>query len=108
NKIDCLDAEARVRVLNLAERRREDRRPVAVSALTGEGMTDLLTVIETCLSASRQTIAVSVDPADGAGLSWLYPHSEVLAKDIDSEGRLSVTVRADADNAARVRAKFSS
>jgi len=108
NKIDCLDAEARVRVLNLAERRREDRRPVAVSALTGEGMTDLLTVIETCLSASRQTIAVSVDPADGAGLSWLYRHSEVLAKDIDSDGRLSVTVRADADNAARVRAKFSS
>jgi GTP-binding protein HflX len=108
NKIDCLDAEARARVLKLAERRPADRRPVAVSALTGEGADDLLTVIERCLSESRQTIAVSVDPADGAGLSWLYRHSEVLAKDVDSNGRLSVTVRADADNAARVRAKFNS
>lgn len=107
NKIDCLDAEARARLLNLAERRREDRPPVAVSALTGEGAGDLLSVIETRLSESRQTIAVSVDPADGAGLSWLYRHSEVLAKYVDSDGRLSVTVRADADNAARVRAKFS-
>jgi GTP-binding protein HflX len=78
-----------------------------VSALNGEGAGDLLSAIETRLSESRQTIAVSVDPADGAGLSWLYRHSEVLAKYVDSDGRLSVTVRADADNAARVRAKFS-
>ena len=107
NKIDCLDAEARARVLNLAERRPPDRRPVAVSALTGERMDHLLTAIEVRLGESRQTIAVSVDPADGAGLSWLYRHSEVLTKDLGSDGRLAVTVRADADNAARVRAKFN-
>jgi GTP-binding protein HflX len=108
NKIDCLDAEARARVLNLAERQPAARRPVAVSALTGEGMDRLLAAVETRLGESRQTIEVSVDPADGAGLSWLYRHSEVLTKDVDDEGRLTVTVRADADNAARVRAKFNS
>jgi GTPase len=108
NKIDCLDAEARARVLNLVERQPADRRPVAVSALTGEGMDHLLTAIEARLGESRQTIALSVDPADGAGLSWLYRHSEVLTKDLGSDGRLAVTVRADADNAARVRAKFNS
>ena len=108
NKIDCLDAEARARVLNLVERRSADRRPVAVSALTGEGMSGLLAAIEVRLGESRQTIEVSVDPADGAGLSWLYRHSEVLARDVHDDGRLTVTVRADADNAARVRAKFNS
>lgn len=108
NKIDCLDAEARARVLNLAERQPADRRPVAVSALTGEGMDGLLTAIEARLGESRQTIEVSIDPADGAGLSWLYRHSEVLAKDVGSDGRLAVKIRADADNAARVRAKFNS
>ena len=108
NKIDCLDTEARARVLNLVERRSADRRPVAVSALTGEGMSGLLAAIEARLGESRQTIEVSVDPADGAGLSWLYRHSEVLAKDVHDDGRLTVTVRADADNAARVRAKFNS
>ncbi len=108
NKIDCLDAEARARVLNLAERRSTDHRPVTVSALTGEGMDALLTAIEIRLSESRQTIEVSVAAADGAGLSWLYRHSEVLTKDVHDDGRLTVTVRADADNAARVRAKFNS
>ena len=108
NKIDCLDAEARARVLNLVERRTADRRPVAVSALTGQGMDRLLVAIEARLGESRQTIEVSVDPSDGAGLSWLYRHSEVLAKDVHDDGRLTVTVRADADNAARVRAKFNS
>ena len=108
NKIDCLDGEARARVLNLAERQPSDRRPATVSALTGEGMSGLLAAIEARLGESRQTIEVSVDPADGAGLSWLYRHSEVLAKDVHDDGRLIVTVRADADNAARVRAKFNS
>ena len=108
NKIDCLDGEARARVLNLAERQPSDRRPVAVSALTGEGMDRLVDAIERRLSETRQTIEVSVDPADGAGLSWLYRHSEVLAKDVHDDGRLTVTVRADTDNAARVRAKFNS
>lgn len=108
NKIDCLDTEARARVLNLMERQPAEHRPVAVSALTGEGTDQLLAAIEARLSQSRQTIELSVDPADGAGLSWLYRHSEVLTKDVGNDGRLSVTVRADADNAARVRAKFNS
>lgn len=108
NKIDCLDGEARARVLNLAERQPSDRRPATVSALTGEGMSGLLAAIEARLGESRQTIEVSVDATDGAGLSWLYRHSEVLAKDVHDDGRLTVTVRADADNAARVRAKFNS
>jgi GTP-binding protein HflX len=108
NKIDCLDDEARARIVNLAERQAEERRPVVVSALTGEGMDQLVAAIEVHLGENRQTIELSVDPADGAGLSWLYRHSEVLTKDLASDGRLSVTVRADADNAARVRAKFSS
>jgi GTP-binding protein HflX len=71
-------------------------------------MSGLLAAIEVRLGESRQTIEVSVDPADGAGLSWLYRHSEVLARDVHDDGRLTVTVRADADNAARVRAKFHS
>ena len=108
NKIDCLDGEARARVLNLAERQPSDRRPATVSALTGEGMSGLLAAIEARLGESRQTIEVSVDATDGAGLSWLYRHSEVLARDVHDDGRLTVTVRADADNAARVRAKFNS
>jgi GTP-binding protein HflX len=107
NKLDRLDREGRARVLNLANRQPSDRRPVPASALTGEGIDHLLNAIEARLGENRQTLEVSVDPADGAGLSWLYRHSEVLLKDMREDGRLAVTVRADPDNAARVRAKFN-
>jgi GTPase len=106
NKIDRLDNEGRARLLNLVERQPADRRPVQASALTGEGVDRLIDAIEARLSESRQTLEVSIDPADGAGLSWLYRHSEVLVKDMRDDGRLWLTVRADADSAARVRAKF--
>ncbi len=107
NKIDRLDGEARARLENLAERQPAERRAVPVSAVTGEGIERLSAAIETRLAERRQTLELALDPADGAGLSWLYRHSEVLEKHLRDDGQLAVTVRADADKAARVRAKFA-
>ena len=106
NKIDRLDGNGRARLLNLAERQPADRRPVPLSALSGEGIDGLVGAIEARLGESRQTIELAIDPADGAGLSWLYRHSEVLSRGMRDDGRLAVTVRADPDKAARVKAKF--
>jgi GTP-binding protein HflX len=106
NKIDCLDGDSRAQLFNLAERQPLARRPVPVSALSGEGINHLVEAIEARLAESRQTLEIAVNPADGAGLSWLYRHSEVLEKHMRDDGQLAVTVRADADKAARVRAKF--
>jgi GTP-binding protein HflX len=106
NKIDRLDGDGRARILNLVERQAAGDRPVAVSALSGEGLDKLTAAIESRLAETRLTFDLALDPADGAGLSWLYRHAEVLAKDMDEAGRLAVTVRADPDQAARVRAKF--
>jgi GTPase len=44
--------------------------------------------------------------ADGAGLSWLHRHTEVMGQAVRADGRLRVTVRADPANADRVRARF--
>jgi GTP-binding protein HflX len=107
NKIDRLGADDRAALRNIAERQPMERRAVPVSALTGEGIEALGAAIETRLAENRQTINIALDPADGAGLSWLYRHAEVLAKDMRADGRLGVTVRADADKAAQVRAKFA-
>jgi GTPase len=106
NKIDLLDTEGRARLMNLVERQPAENRPVAVSALSGEGLERLIAAIEARLGESRLTLQLSLDPADGAGLSWLYRNSEVLARAMGEDGRLAVTVRADADKAAQVRAKF--
>jgi GTP-binding protein HflX len=106
NKIDRLDPAARERLANIAERRAPAERPVLVSATTGEGLEALADCIETRLAANREVIELRLDPADGAGVSWLYRHTEVLKKSIDENGVVAMTVRADADKAARLRARF--
>jgi GTP-binding protein HflX len=106
NKIDRLNETERTRMRNLAERQPEDKRPMLVSAVTGEGMQQLTTAIEQRLSESRIVLDLALDPADGAGASWLYRHAEVMAKSMSEDGRLSMRVRTDPANAERVRAKF--
>jgi GTP-binding protein HflX len=106
NKIDGLDQAARERLANIAERRPAATRPVLVSAVTGEGLETLAAAIEARVAAHRETIALCLDPSDGAGLSWLYRHTEVLTRSTDEEGRIAITIRADPEKAARLRAKF--
>jgi len=108
NKIDRVDPSARERLANIAERRKPSDRPVLVSAITREGLEDLAKLIETRLAANREVIELRLDPADGAGMSWLHRHTEVLSKSIDENGVIAMTVRADPDKAARLRARFSS
>ena len=107
NKIDALDADGRERIHNLAARQAPERAPIIVSALTGEGIDSLTGAIENRLGESRQTLSLRLDASDGAGLSWLYRHTEVLDKTTDDEGHVSVTVRATPDKAGQVRAKFA-
>jgi len=79
---------------------------VLVSALTGEGIPALLETIERHIALKRVTFDLVLDPADGAGVSWLHRHSEVMEKHLRDDGQLAVTVRADASNAERIRGKF--
>ena len=105
NKIDRLDAESRVALANQAER--ADRKPVLVSALTGEGVDDLAAAIETRLGTRRVVLDLILNPADGAGVSWLHRHTEVLEKSLTPNNDLAVTVRVDPAKAATVQARFS-
>jgi GTP-binding protein HflX len=107
NKIDRLDADARASLTNMAERQTGERRPVLLSATTGEGTDTLVAAIERRLSAARETLSLALDPADGAGLSWLYRHAEVLSRDMREDGQIALTVRADAKNAEIMRRKYA-
>ena len=65
-----------------------------VSAVSGEGIDALLAAIEERLAATRTTLDLSIDAADGAGISWLHRNAEVLAKELH-DGRFDMTVRVD-------------
>jgi GTP-binding protein HflX len=106
NKIDRLDADGRARLKNLAERQPQDQRPVLVSALSGQGIDDLVKAIETRLGLRRVVLDLIVDPADGAGMSWLYRHTEVMEKSLGDNGKMAITVRVDPTRTETVKAKF--
>ena len=94
NKIDRLDPEERENLRNIAARRPPERPCYLVSAHTGEGIDTLLTAIEDRLAAKRATLDLSIDAADGAGISWLHRNAEVLNKELH-DGRFAMTVRVD-------------
>lgn len=108
NKIDLLDDEAKRGIENLALRRPAEVKPVLVSAVTGEGIGSLLIEIERRVVAGRSTISLDLDPADGAGLGWLHRQTEVLSRELNEQGRLAVTVRADPSKLGEIRKRFPS
>jgi GTP-binding protein HflX len=106
NKVDRLDEAGRTRVQNLVERKSSNQRPVLVSAITGEGADQLIAAIERRLGQRRVVLDLVLDPADGAGVSWLHRHTEVMEKSLSDDGKLAMTVRVDPSRADVVRTKF--
>lgn len=94
NKIDRLAPEARDELRLVAARQPATRPCLAVSAVTGEGIDRLLATIETQLTAGQLELTLSVDAADGAGMSWLHRNADVLSKDLSGR-RYRVRVRID-------------
>jgi GTP-binding protein HflX len=105
NKIDRFDAEERENLANIAARKPADNPVFMVSAVTGEGVTELLTAIEDRLASTRVTLDLSIDAADGAGVSWLHRNAEVLAKELH-DGHFDMTVRVDETKRNVVISKF--
>jgi GTPase len=105
NKIDRFSAEEREKLANIAARRSGEHPCLLVSAETGEGIEALLTAIEDRLAAARITLDLSIDAADGAGISWLHRNSEVLNKEL-TEGRFAMTVRVDESKRDIVVSRF--
>jgi GTP-binding protein HflX len=105
NKIDRFDVEARENLQNIAARRPSERPCLLVSAETGEGIDDLLRAIEERLARTRTTLNLSIDAADGAGISWLHRNAEVLDKQLH-DGRFDMTVRVDPSKRDIVMSRF--
>jgi len=94
NKIDRFAPDELENLRNIAARRSPEHPSFLVSAATGEGIDELLVAIEARLAATRTTLDLSIDAADGAGISWLHRNAEVLDKQL-RDGRFDMTVRVD-------------
>jgi GTP-binding protein HflX len=97
NKADRLTAEARTEIGHAIMR--GERRPVLVSALTGEGLDRLLQSIDARLGENDVVMTVKVPAAEGRLLSWLHANAEILQEQTAETG--VVTTRFRIDTAAR-------
>jgi GTP-binding protein HflX len=97
NKLDLLDDKRRQFIC--AQLARAER-AVGCSALTGEGIGELRRFIDRELARARELVELDIDLANGAALSWLYDHGQVLER--RDEGRIA-HLKVSLDPADRVR-----
>jgi GTP-binding protein HflX len=100
NKIDLLPPEACAALR--ARLARANVAAVAVSAVTGEGVPELLDMLDRRLSANLALDEITLAPEDGADLAWLYAHGEVVERR-DSDDAIRLKVRLDPEHAERFR-----
>ena len=89
NKWDALDKHARALLMETVL---QDRTVCAISALTGEGVTDLLRAVSLALVISHRIYAIELPQNDGHRLAWLHAHGEVV-KSRPEDDRLMLSVR---------------
>ncbi len=65
---------------------------IAVSAITGEGLGDLATLIDQRIAAGMVLASYAIANTDGARLAWLYQHGEVISR-AETEDSVQVQVR---------------
>jgi GTP-binding protein HflX len=82
NKIDLIEGDDREDVLVEAGRRPHI---VAVSAMSGEGIDDLIEQVAAALTSGHRRYRVALDTSDGAGAAWLHAHGEVLEQVIEGD-----------------------
>jgi GTP-binding protein HflX len=108
NKIDRLDDSNRERLLE--EGRGPNKQPpVAISAISGEGIPQLLDLIETRISGVLAPVTITLPP-ERLGLSdWLYRNATVIGRTDNDDGsvtfEIQATLAAKAEIEGRLNAK---
>ena len=80
NKWDLLTSDERAMRRDLIAAEVPDRAVVPLSAITGEGVSDLQELLGRLLTGGAQVLELTVPMADGQRLAWLHAHGEILSE----------------------------
>lgn len=105
NKIDAVPAEQAEALRNLALSE-TDPPAVAVSALTGDGMDDLLKLIERSLLGGRLEIELDLSPAQGRARAWLHQNGDVVEERAEADGTSHLAVRLSTERLGQFKSEF--
>lgn len=93
NKIDLLDEGNRSRLLADAADGSKGP-PIAVSAVTGEGIDALKAIIETRMAGELEDLTVTIEPAQFGLVDWLYRNGDVVSRTDNDDGSATISLKA--------------
>lgn len=105
NKLDALPA-ARAQAMKSFAASEVDPPAVAVSALTGEGIDDLIALIEGSLLQGRLEVEIVLGPEQGRARAWLHQNGEVTGEQADEGGASRLIVRLSAERLGQFKSGF--
>lgn len=105
NKADLLPTE-RAEALAIAAQNQEGYPAVLLSAVTGQGVDELLAAIEHGLLLSAAEVRVVLKPEHGRARAWLHRNGEVLSEEMQDNGAALIRVRLKSDRLGQFRAEF--
>ncbi|GAA2872353.1 GTP-binding protein HflX [Aminobacter niigataensis] len=105
NKIDQLDEGNRERLLSDGSDGRK-LPPIAISAITGEGIPALAGLIEQRVSGELESIDVTLEPSQLGQIDWLYRNGDVVSRTDNDDGSVSMTLKATASARDEIAARI--
>ncbi|ANT51907.1 GTPase HflX [Mesorhizobium amorphae] len=93
NKIDLLDEGNRARLLADGNDGRKAP-PIAISAVTGEGLDALKALIETRMAGELEALTVTIEPAQFGLVDWLYRNGDVVSRTDNEDGSATISLKA--------------
>jgi len=103
NKIDLLSPVTRAEAMSAAQW--VERKPVLVSAATGEGIDTLLDAIDARLGRADALVELVIPAHQRRLVNWLYEESEVLEREDLESGEVKAQVRIAAEKKERLNAQ---
>ena len=94
NKIDLVSEAERERLLETSAK---PGGPVAISAVTGEGIETLAARIEEMLAGHSVQLQVRLTPETMSRLDWLYRNNEVVERSDEDDGAVVLTMNVTSD-----------
>ncbi len=92
NKVDLLPADIQDTLRMSARADLGETPAVVTSALTGEGLDELLELIVQSIREELQAYVVRLAPSDGAARAWLHEHGSVLEETFLADGDVQLRV----------------
>jgi GTP-binding protein HflX len=103
NKIDLVEPEVRA---GLIAGNARASGPIAISALTGEGLDQLLSRLEADLTRANIQYRLVLPHSDGESLAWVYRHAQVLERR-DGEQDVALMLAIDPRDVERFSQRFT-